>query len=333
MARKRLSAVLLGAGSNMRNAHLPRILDDRAVDIAAVADPVPEQARLLMDKAGRQIRYYRDWRAMLDELEGPAGPNADCALISTPHRDHYPQARACLERGLHTLVEKPLVIRPTHAKRLLALAAKRERALVVAYQRHWMPPFVHARELVRKGALGELRGVVGYVTQHWTGFGGWRLDPELAGGGMFIDTGSHLVAALLWVSGLAPKTVAAVFDNAGLAADVNGGVVVRFDGDAVGTLTTTGNASRHDERLALSGTEGSLVLHLHQWQMRSMLLNDKPVAPPKRIAPDTPDAALFRWMRNGLKDYEAPDFAVQVARLTEAAYRSAAEGKPAAVRR
>ena len=332
MARRRLSVVLMGTGGNMRNAHVPRILGDGAVDIAAVADPVAEQAQRLMEKAGRQIPYYQDWRTMLEALGGPEGPNAHCALISTPHRDHYAQARASLERGLHALVEKPLVIQPTHATRLLALAAERKRALVVGYQRHWMPPFVYARELVRKGALGELRGVVGYVTQHWTGFGGWRQDPELAGGGMFMDTGSHLVAALLWVTRLAPKTVAATFDNGELAADVNGGVVVRFEGGAIGTLTTTGNASRHDERLALSGTKGSLVLHLHQWQMRSMLLNDEPVAPPKRIAPDTPDAALFRWARNGLRGYEAPHFAVQVARLTEAAYRSAAEGKPAAVR-
>ena len=327
MPRKRLAVVLIGAGGNMRNAHVPRILADGAVTIAAVADPVPAQAQLLMEKVGREIPHFANWRAMLEET------NADGALISTPHRDHYVQARACLERGLHTLVEKPLVIQPAHAKRLLALAAERERALVVAYQRHWMPHFAYARELVRKGALGEIRGVVGYVTQHWIGAGGWRLDPTLAGGGMFMDTGSHLVASLLWVSGLRPLAVSATFDNAGRNVDVNGGLVVRFAGDAVGTLTTTGNASRHDERLAIAGSEGSLVLHLHQWRVCSMLLNDEPVQPPKRIAPDTPDGALFRWMRNGLKRYETQDFALQVARLTEAAYRSAAQGAPAKVRR
>ena len=326
VAKKRLSVLLMGAGGNMRHAHLPRILDDGAVDIAAVADPVREQARLLMEKASLDIPYYRNWRTMLEETD------ADGALVSTPHRDHYAQAKACLERGLHTLVEKPLVIRPQHAKELLALAAERRLALVVAYQRHWMPHFVHARELVRQGALGELRGVVAYVTQHWTGAGGWRLDPAASGGGMFMDTGSHLVASLLWVSGLTPRTVAATFDNAGLAVDVNGGVLAQFDGGVLGTLTTTGNASLHDERLALSGSGGSLVLHLHQWQVRSMLLNDRPLEPPKRSAPNTPDAALFRWMRNGLNDYEAQDFALQVSRLTQAAYRSAAEGKPVEMR-
>ena len=326
MPRKRLSVVLMGAGGNMRNAHVPRIVADGAVRIAAVADPVEAPARQLMEKVGYDVPYFRSWRTMLADTE------ADGALISTPHRDHYPQARACLERGLHTLVEKPLVIQPSHAKRLLALAVERERALVVAYQRHWMPHFVYARELVRKGALGEIRGVVAYVTQRWVGVGGWRLDPKLAGGGMFMDTGSHLVASLLWVTGLRPRTVSATFDNAGYDVDINGGLAIVFAGNAIGTLATTGDALHHDERLAIAGSEGSLVLHLHQWQVRSMLLNDEPVELPKRIAPDTPDAALFRWMRNGLKGYETQDFALQVSRLTEAAYRSDAEGKPARVR-
>ena len=326
MPKKRLSVVLLGAGGNMRNAHLPRILADGAVEIAAVADPIEAPARQLMEKAGRDVPYFANWRTMLEKTD------ADGALVSTPHRDHYAQAKACLDRGLHTLVEKPLVIRPGHAKRLLSLASEKERALVVAYQRHWMPHFVYARELVRQGAIGEIRGVVTYVTQHWIGAGGWRLDPELAGGGMFMDTGSHLVASLLWVTGLRPQRVAAMFDNAGRNVDVNGGLVAHFAGDAVGTITTTGDASRHDERLAIAGSEGSLVLRLHQWQVQAMLLNDEPVEPPKRIALDTPDAALFRWMRNGLKRYETQDFALQVARLTDAAYRSAAEGKTVKVR-
>ena len=227
MPKKRLSVVLIGAGGNMRNAHVARIAADGAVAIAGVADPVELQARLLMERAGHEIPYFRNW----------------------------------------------------------------------------------------------------------LGVGGWRLDPDLAGGGMFMDTGSHLVAAMLWVTDLRPDVVGASFDHAGRAVDVNGGMVVRFANDAVGTLTSTGNASRHDERLAISGSEGSLVLHLHQWRVRSMLLNDEPVEIPKRIKPSTPDAALFRWIRNGLADYESQAFALQVARLTEAAYRSADENRPVKVRR
>ena len=327
MPRKRLSVALIGAGGNMRNAHVPRIAADGGVAIAAVADPVESHARRLMDRVGRDLPYYGNWRTMLKEIE------VDAVLISTPHRDHYVQAKACLDSGRHVLVEKPLVVRPSHAKRLLALAAEQRLALVVAYQRHWMPHFVFARDLVQRGAVGEIRGVVAYVTQNWLGVGGWRLDPEAAGGGMFMDTGSHLLASTLWVTGLQPNTVSASFDNAGRAVDINGGAIVRFASGALGTLTTTGDASRHDERLAISGSEGSLVLHLHQWRVRSMILNDEPVDLPKRIKPSTPDAAFFRWIRNGLRGYQPPDFALQVARLTEAAYRSAEDNRPVKVRR
>lgn len=327
MPKKRLAVALIGAGGNMRNAHVPRIAADGAVVIAAVADPVESQARLLMERAGCDIPYYGDWRTMLKDIE------ADGVLISTPHRDHYVQAKACLDSGRHVLVEKPMVVQPSHAKRLLALAAELRLALVVAYQRHWMPHFALARELVERGALGEIRGVVAYVTQNWLGVGGWRLDPDLAGGGMFMDTGSHLVASTLWVTGLQPNLVSASFDHVGRAVDINGGVIVRFSNGALGTLTTTGNASRHDERLAISGSEGSLVLHLHQWRVRSMILNDEPVDLPKRIKPSTPDTAFFRWIRNGLRGCEPQDFALQVARLTEAAYRSAEEQRPVKVRR
>ena len=336
MPKKRLSVLLMGAGGNMRHAHVPRLLADGATDVVAVADPVEANARLLMERIARddaprrEAAYFADWRAMLKSSEAA---KADAVLISTPHDVHYAQARASLEQGLHALVEKPLVIEPAHAKRLLALAEKRKRVLVVAYQRHWMPHFVYARELIAKGALGEIRGVSAYVTQNWLGIGSWRLDPAASGGGMFMDTGSHLVAAMLWVTGLQPLVVSAAFDKAGRAVDVNGAATVQFAGGAIGSIATTGSAARHDERLAIAGSAGSLVLHLHNWQVRSMLLNDEPAELPKRIDAGTPDGAFLRWIRNGSKGYELPDFALRVSQLTHAAYRAAEEGAPAKVRR
>ncbi len=327
MARKRLRVGLIGCGGNMMHAHLPALDADGAVEILGVADPVRSAAESLMDRWGDDLPYYSDWRALLrDEA-------LDAVLISTPHSDHYAQARRALECGLHVLVEKPLVIAPRHAKALLHLAGRRRRLLVVAYQRHWMAPYIYARELVRGGKLGRVRGVVGYVTQRWGRLAdGWRLDPELSGGGMFMDTGSHLVASTLWVTGLRPRFVSAAMDNVGKRVDVNAVLQVRFQNGALGTLNTFGNAARHDERLAISGSEGSLVIRLHQWRVKSVLLNDEPAVLPRRIRQETPDAALLRWIRNGGQGYEKPAFALQVSRLTEAAYRSAARNAPVPVR-
>ena len=328
MARKKLRVGLIGCGGNMTGAHLPRIQRDGAVEIVGVADPLRQAATRLMERAGGElpIPYYEDWRKLVRD------PQLDAVLISTPHIDHFPQAKQALELGLHVLVEKPLVILPRHARALLELAEKQRRILVVAYQRHWMAPYVYARELIRKGAIGEIRGVVAYVTQRWGGARGWRLDPALSGGGMFMDTGSHLVASTLWVTGLEPQIVSATIDNVGRKVDTNAVVNLKFKSGALGTLNSFGNASRHDERLAISGSEGSLVLHLHQWRVKSFLLNDEPVDIPSRIGHGTPDQTFFNWIRNGGKGYEKQDFALQVSRLTEATYRSAERKQPVKVR-
>lgn len=317
-----IPTLLIGAGGNMRNAHLPRLSRLYDVEIVGVADPVESQASALIAKAGTDIPYYADWRTMLGEVDAKA------VLISTPHRDHYEQVRACLDKGCHVLVEKPMVIDPRHAVALLEAADAGSLVLSVAYQRHWMPHFVYAKELIQGGAIGDIRGVVGYVSQNWTNISGWRLDPKAAGGGMFMDTGSHLVASMLWVTGLAPVRVSGTFDNAGFDVDINGGVTIEFDGGAVGTLATFGNAKHHDERLAITGSSGSLVLHLHQWQVRTMLHDDAEVTLPRRVAAATPDSAFFDAIRHDGEGHEPPTFALQVARLTEAAYRSARNGTP-----
>jgi predicted dehydrogenase len=327
MAKKRIRLGLIGCGGNMRGAHVPRIQADGGVELVCIADPAEEQARALMEKWGRPVAHYADYGRMLRENV------LDAVIISSPHSTHYAQARLALERGLHVLVEKPLTISSRHTKALIALAEKQKRFLGVSYQRNFYPPHVYARELVQKGALGELRGVVSYVTQNWSRVGGWRLVPEFSGGGMFMDTGSHLVASTLWVTGLAPAEVSAFMDDAGRPVDINAVVNVRFEGGAVGTLNTFGNASRHDERIAIHGSEGCIVFHLHQWKIEAVLVNDEPMQIPARIKETSPDGAFFGWIRDGGKGYAPPDFALRVARLSEAAYRSVELKRPVKVAR
>ena len=226
-----------------------------------------------------------------------------------------------------------MTISSRHSQALIDLSKKKKRILQVSYQRNFMAPHTYARELVKKGKIGKLRGVVAYVTQSWARVGGWRNDPKLSGGGMFMDTGSHLLASTLWITGLEPVEVSAYNDFFGKQVDISTVVAVKFKGGALGTLNTFGNARVHDERIAIHGSEGVIVFHLHQWKVRSVLVNNERMKIPARITERTPDAAFFRWIRNGGKGYERPLFALQVARLSEAAYKSIEQKKPVKVRR
>lgn len=326
MAKKKVRIGLIGCGGNMRNAHIPRLQADGAVELVAVADTAEEPARLLMEKWGADTLYYPDYRRMI------RGEALDAVLISSPHATHYAQVRYALEQGLHVLVEKPLTMGSRQARTVVDLAKKKKRLLVVSYQRNFYPPHVYARELINKGALGKIGGVVAYVTQRWGGKG-WRMVPEFSGGGMFMDTGSHLVSSVLWITGLQPVEVSAFMDHRGKQVDIDAVVNARFRNGALGSMNFIGSASRHDERLAIHGDKGTLVFHLHQWQVRDVLLDGEPLVVPKRVVEDSPDAALLRWIRNGGKGYERAEFAVQVAKFTEAAYRSVARGKPVQVSR
>ena len=98
MGKKRIRVGLIGCGGNMRNAHVPRLHADGAVDLVAVADTAEEPARLLMERWGAEISYYPDYRKMIraETLDGVVG--------SSPHSTHYEQVRYALDRGQHVLV-------------------------------------------------------------------------------------------------------------------------------------------------------------------------------------------------------------------------------------
>ena len=319
MAKKKIRLGLIGCGGNMRNAHVPRLLEDGRVELCGLVDTAQEPARMLMEKWGSEVALYEDFKEMLKV------GNLDGVLISSPHSLHYEQASACLNAGLHVLVEKPLTTTSRHAKALIELARKKKRLLVVSYQRNFYPQHTYVRELVQKGALGEIKGIVAYVTQRWGG-GGWRGVPELSGGGFFMDTGSHLVASALWMTGLQPEQVHAFMDRRGKAVDIDAALNIRFANGALGSLHFTGSADRHDERLAIQGDKGCIVFHLHQWGIRDVQFNGESLKVPARIKEDSPDASFLRWIRGG-KGYEEADFALQVSRLTEATYKSVAQKK------
>lgn len=318
MAKRTIQLGLIGCGGNMQRAHLPRLQADGAVQIACVADPSKENADVLEDAWGQEVKYYEDYNKMVRQED------VEAIIISSPHSLHYEHARLSLQKGCHVCVEKPLTISSRHTKSLIALADKRRCFLQVGYQRHYYSAYQAARQAIRDGSLGDIIGINGYVTQNWGGIQGWRLEPELSGGGMFMDTGSHLVAVMLWLTGLEPAEVTAFLTNAGKKVDINAVVSVRFKGGALGTINTFGNAMAHDERVAIHGSEGSLVFHLHAWDLKSVLLNDEPLKVPKSIKETTPDQAFFDWIRNGGEGYSPPDYALQVSRLSEAVYKAVA---------
>ena len=94
MAKRRLDVVLVGAGGNMRGAHVPRILADKSTKIVGVADPEEDHAKQLQERAGYEIPYFANWQAMLKNVESDGGDHQHASQAPQSTGETEPRRRS-----------------------------------------------------------------------------------------------------------------------------------------------------------------------------------------------------------------------------------------------
>jgi predicted dehydrogenase len=105
------------------------------------------------DPAARErVAAETGCRAAADFME--IAGEVDAVSIATPTPLHHPIARACLERGVHVLVEKPITETPVQARELLELASERSLVLTVGHLERF-----NSAILALEGTLGTPRFV------------------------------------------------------------------------------------------------------------------------------------------------------------------------------
>lgn len=118
----------------------------------------------------------------------------DCVLVCTPNKTHPEVVIRAIKHGKHVLCEKPLARNVQEAK-MIVDAAKNSSSLVKTGSNHrYFPNVMKAMEILREGQIGEpifFRGSIGHNGEALQGR--WFWNPELAGGGTFLDNGCHLL--------------------------------------------------------------------------------------------------------------------------------------------
>lgn len=147
-------------------------------------------------------RCYHDWQQMLDtEALLPLDQRMELLVIVTPNHLHAPIASEALKAGFHVFSEKPAAL---DLNELLALreVLQGSRCLYgLAHTYLGYPMVWQAREMVRSGAIGQVRKVLveypqGWLSQDVAAQGNkqaeWRDDPGQSGlGGCIGDIGTH----------------------------------------------------------------------------------------------------------------------------------------------
>ncbi|VTU13155.1 putative oxidoreductase YdgJ [Variovorax sp. SRS16] len=298
MFPRKLRYAMVGGGRDafIGAVHRKAIALDGQVDLVAGAlSSSAEKARA----SGRDLfladdRNHGDWQRLLgDELQRAPDERIDFVSIVTPNHLHFPVAQAFVDAGFHVVCDKPLVHTREQADALVAAVARQGTVFGVTYNYTGYPMVRQAREMVRAGALGEIRKVVVEYNQGWLATrledGGnkqaaWRSDPARSGAaGAMGDIGSHAENLVASVTGLEIESLCADLSALvpGRALDDDAGVLLRFRGGARGVLVASqiSTGLENDLRLRVSGTLGTL-----EWrQERPSQLTHLPHDGPKRI--------------------------------------------------
>lgn len=83
-------------------------------------------------------------------------PEINAIIIATPPADHFQLASKALEAGKDVFVEKPLALNMDDGKRLIDLAEKNDRVLMVGHIMEYHPASLKLKEYISSGKLGRI---------------------------------------------------------------------------------------------------------------------------------------------------------------------------------
>ncbi|MFN2203189.1 MAG: Gfo/Idh/MocA family protein [Caldilineaceae bacterium] len=141
-------------------------------------------------------KWYDDADALI------ADPDVDVVYIATPPYAHKPYTVAVAAAGKPVYVEKPMALNYDECEEMVGACRAASVPLWVAYYRRALPRFLRVRQLLEANAIGEVRFVNVRLTQQppMEYFSSatlpWRVQPEIAGGGLFVDLASHTLDVL-----------------------------------------------------------------------------------------------------------------------------------------
>ena len=218
-----------------------------------------------------ESRLYRDFEEMARQ-EAAREDGIDFVSIVTPNYAHYAVAKGFLENGIHVVCDKPFTFKVEEAEELARMAREKGLLIAVTYTYTGYPMVKHAREMIRRGDIGEIRVISAEYLQGWlatpleaTGQkqASWRTDPTQSGVSNCVgDIGSHIENLVSYVTGLKIKSLCANLDIFGenRTLDDNAEILVRYEGGATGVYHCSQVAIGHDNdlRVRIFGTKGSI---------------------------------------------------------------------------
>lgn len=198
---------------------------------------------------------FDDPRIMLDRCR------LDAVSICTPPKWHLPLALEVAERGIACLCEKPPACTLAETEAIVAAFERSGAILQFAFCHRFHEPVRQMQELIGAGKLGR-------IVQIYNRFGfrfdraatSWFTDPEVAGGGVLIDTLVHSLDIFRMLAGEIERLEAAVSTTLPISVEDTASIQVVSRSGVIGSLHCSWVTPVSEAEIRVWGTEGEAIV-------------------------------------------------------------------------
>lgn len=196
---------VLGAAKIALKKVIPGMQAGSYCEIAAIASR-DEQ------KAGRAASELGIGKAYGSYAELLADPEIDAIYNPLPNHLHVPLSIQAAEAGKHVLCEKPISLSASEAQLLIEARDRTGVKIGEAFMVRTHPMWLRARELIRNGAIGELRAILSVFSYCNDDPSNIRNQADI-GGGALMDIGCYPITMSRFLFGAEPARVSGLIDR------------------------------------------------------------------------------------------------------------------------
>ena len=269
---KKIRLGILGIG-NQGTMYSKRILSRECpdFDLVAICDRNPKRISWAKENLSADITYFEHAETMMDS------GMIDACIVAVPHYDHPKYAVACMERGIHVLVEKPAGVYTKQVRWMNEEAQKHNVVFGMMFNQRTNCVYRKMRELIQSGKYGNIRRTNWLITnwyrpQAYYDSGDWRATWSGEGGGVLMNQCPHQLDLWQWICGMPAKIYTKMSFGKWHDIEVEDDVttMVEYPNGATGTFVTTTGDWPGSNRLEITMDKAKIVVEnnqIHLWEL------------------------------------------------------------------
>jgi predicted dehydrogenase len=236
--------------------------------LVAVADTRPEAAKAMGEASNCPSFESHEAMAKAAKLDG--------VIVCTPPNSHPDICVSFLEKKVPVLCEKPLSIDSASARRMIETAKKAGVKFTMASKFRYAEDVVKAKGIVMSGILGDIVLFENAFTSRVDMANRWNSRPEVSGGGVLIDNGTHSVDIMRYFLGpVAEVQVVEGKRNQGLDVEETVRIFVRAVSGVIGNIDLSWSINKElDSYINVYGTHGTISVGWRESKYRQSSSRD-----------------------------------------------------------